>query len=92
MLQAILTEFRQSGFILPLDRLSQRLHVDPDVLEGMLLTLIRKGRIIEIDKAQAVCQTCPVHTRCGAVSGGGKLYMLAERLPPDDRLKCMIPS
>jgi hypothetical protein len=79
MLQAILAEFKHSQNILSLTSLSQKLGVEPSALEGMLCTLVRKGRIIELTHDDDACQICPLHERCTPGTTEHKLYML----PPD---------
>lgn len=59
-----------------LTTLSQTLGVEPSALEGMLCTLVRKGRIIEITHDQGVCQLCPIHEQCTPGTIEQKLYML----------------
>jgi DNA-binding IclR family transcriptional regulator len=66
MLQRILTTLRQYNMPLSLDMLSQQLDIEPAALDGMLQTLVQKGRIIELDSNQLGqrCQSCPLHDAC----------------------------
>lgn len=68
MLERILREFRATALPLSAPLLSQRLDIDQAALEGMLETLERKGRIRQVDAADAAgvcqCDTCPLQTLC----------------------------
>lgn len=68
MLERILTELRAAPVPLSLKQLSQMAQIEPAILEGMLLTLERKGRIVTLDTSHGenvcVCHSCPIQTVC----------------------------
>jgi hypothetical protein len=80
MLSQILNEFQQNPGLC-LDELSQKLAVEAGALEGMLQTLVRKGRLLEIDPGQAACQACPAKGGCLLIGGLGKGYILTPQQP-----------
>ncbi|MBI1880393.1 MAG: hypothetical protein HYR94_19595 [Chloroflexi bacterium] len=75
MLKQILSEFEQAPLPLCLDQLSQKLAITPSALEGMLDTLVRKGRLQEISPAQTACQTCPARAGCVIIRSATKSYI-----------------
>lgn len=76
MLSIILNEFERNP-TLCLDELSQKLAVETSALEGMLQTLVRKGRLLEIDPGgRNVCHACPAKGGCVLIGGLGKGYVL----------------
>lgn len=80
MLQAILTEFRRASTPLCLDELSRKLEIEPGALEGMLQTLVRSDRLIEITPAASGCVTCPAKGGCIIlVNGVQKSYLLSPQ-------------
>jgi hypothetical protein len=82
MLKQILAEFEQNPTTLCLDELSQKLAITPSALEGMLDTLVRKGRLLEISAAPGACTTCPARAGCVIISSSAKSYLLAPSCPP----------
>jgi hypothetical protein len=76
MLKKILAEFEQNTPALCLDELSQKLDVETGALEGMLQTLVRKGRLLEIDANGSACDICPVKSGCFLITGAQKSYVL----------------
>ncbi|NJP04747.1 MAG: hypothetical protein HC837_03485 [Chloroflexaceae bacterium] len=80
MLQLILHEFRQSRCALSLDTLSQRLQIEPAVLEGMLSTLVRMGRICEVSSSPEHCSSCPISHHCPPAGSHQSGYMLTEAI------------
>ena len=77
MLKQILAEFEQSPATLCLDELSRKLAVTPSALEGMLETLVQKGRLLIISASHTACQTCPAKAGCVIISSTAKSYLLA---------------
>lgn len=77
MLGHILAAFKTYDIPLSLTMLSKHLEIEPSVLEGMLLTLERKGRIVEMCGEDMLdrCHDCPLHRSCGPQE---KLYQLAD--------------
>jgi hypothetical protein len=77
MLQQILHEMKQYDMPLSVTMLSRQLEIEPSALEGMLETLVRKGRVVELcnDSPADHCRDCPIKSACAT---GSKLYLLAE--------------
>ncbi len=59
MLKSILAQFHRTTKPLCLADLQATLALDAGVIEGMLQTLVQRGRLTEIADA-AVCHSCPV--------------------------------
>ncbi|GIK39907.1 MAG: hypothetical protein BroJett011_37400 [Chloroflexota bacterium] len=82
MLKQILAEFEQKPTTLCLDELSQKLAITPSALEGMLDTLVRKGRLLEVSATHNACHTCPARAGCVIISSSAKSYLLAPPRSP----------
>jgi hypothetical protein len=77
MLKQILAEFKQARAPLCPDELSRKLELEPSALEGMLHTLVRSGRLLEIDPSDFECVACPAKGGCIILSRGvQKSYIL----------------
>ena len=80
MLSAILTAIRDAGRPLCLADLSRELGIDESALEGMVETLVARGRLRAIAFEDAGCSACPVKSGCFIMNDGvAKTYAL----PPD---------
>ncbi len=67
MLQEILALFHQyQGAPLSKEAISARLDIPPAVLEQMLQTLVRRGRLVEIEDGCTGCTVCPLQKYCAA--------------------------
>ena len=78
MLKEILAEFRQTPMPLCAADLTAKLPVDSRALEGMLQTLVERGRLVELANAAGACHTCPVRGGCVVLTYGvPKRYALA---------------
>ncbi len=77
MLERILAEFRKYDMPLSLALLSHALQMEQSVLEGMLQTLERKGRIVVVEQNEEACHChdCPIQTICPPDQ---RWYVLAE--------------
>lgn len=80
-LQRLLQAFRQAGNTpLSVITLAQRVQLEPAVVEGMLLTLLHKGRIREaLPAAQSGCPFCALHGDCQPATDTCKMYTLVEQ-------------
>jgi hypothetical protein len=77
MLTAILSAVRDAGKPLCLSDLSSELHIEESALEGMLETLVRRGRLRAIEFVDDGCATCPVKGGCFIINDGvAKTYAL----------------
>ena len=80
MLSAILSAIRESGKPMCLSDLSAALHIEESALEGLLDTLVQRGRLRAIEYVDDGCSTCPVKGGCFIMNDGvAKTYAL----PPD---------
>jgi hypothetical protein len=64
MLSGIVTHLRAAGRPLCLAELSRDLGIDEAALEGMLDTLVRRGKLRVIDPGAADCRRCPARAGC----------------------------
>lgn len=78
MLARILTTIRDTGRPMCLADLSRALDVDEPALEGMLDTLISRGRLRAIEFVDQGCGGCPIRSGCFIMNDGiAKTYALA---------------
>lgn len=70
MLSAILTTIGDAGRPMCLADLSAALGIDEAALEGMLQTLIDRGRLRAIEYVDRGCSTCPVKGGCFIMNEG----------------------
>jgi hypothetical protein len=78
MLSAVLAAIREAGKPMCLSDLSSELHIEESALEGMLETLIARGRLRAIEFVDEGCGTCPVKGGCFIMNDGvAKTYALA---------------
>lgn len=83
MLQAILAIFQQAeGRALSREAVAAQLDVQPDVLDHMLMTLERRGRLVVSQDACYGCETCPLHAVCATVPAPSRR---GYRLPSGER-------
>lgn len=75
MLSQILGELESAGGAIDLNELSRRLGVQRSALEGMIETLVRKGRLreVKVGETSPVCVHCAKRASCISV-GTGKVY------------------
>lgn len=85
---ALLAE-QQGG--LGIHEISRRLGLAPTVLEGMLETLVQRGRLVRQCAADTPCGACPLRPECNLLAGQNTRYLVAPRrpvaleLPADDQ-------
>jgi len=80
MLSQIIKELESAGGAIDLNELSRRLGVQRSALDGMIETLVRKGRLRELNmegEASPVCQHCAGRPTC-AIVGIGKVYEVVK--------------
>lgn len=75
MLSQIIKELERAGGVIDLNELSQRLGVQRSALDAMIETLVRKGRLREVEMGETppVCASCAKRSGCTLVSIG-KVY------------------
>jgi DNA-binding IclR family transcriptional regulator len=83
MLSQILKEFHNSGGVISLNELSQRIGVARSALDGMLQTLARQGRLREVCATGRFSGSCHCSSCHGCVQAhgdgpDGKLYELVS--------------
>lgn len=70
MLSAIVSAIRDAGKPMCLSDLSAALHIEESALEGMLETLVQRGRLRAIEFVDDGCTTCPVKGGCFIMNDG----------------------
>jgi DNA-binding IclR family transcriptional regulator len=81
MLAQILKLFREIDGPLDLPELARRLGTERSALEGMLETLVRQGKLREVDPGSEACSMCAGRLSCAHLQAGalmGKVYELPE--------------
>jgi hypothetical protein len=79
MLSELLKIFREAEGPLDLTELSHQLGTERSALEGMLETLVRQGKLREVDPGSAECSHCAGRLSCARLKAGrlmGKVYEL----------------
>jgi hypothetical protein len=80
MLARILTTIRAAGQPLCLADLHRELDVDESALEGMLDTLVARGKLRAVRFDDAGCGGCPIRSGCFLMADGVAVtYALAPR-------------
>jgi DNA-binding IclR family transcriptional regulator len=79
MLSQIIKELDSAGGVIDLSELSRRLGVQRSALDGMIETLVRKGRLrkVEMGEMPPACASCGEQAGCTIVATG-KVYEVAE--------------
>ncbi len=72
MFKQILTQFQEARTPLCVDELSRTLEIDASALEGMLDTLVQRGRLRVIDPTDYDCVACPAKGGCVILTNGLK--------------------
>ena len=77
MLSVIIEAIREAGRPMCLADLSRDLGIEESALEGMLQTLIARGRLRAIEFDDEGCTACPVKSGCFIMNDGvAKTYAL----------------
>ncbi len=81
MLTEIMKRFRDADHPLDVEQLGRELGVDRTALEGMLLTLVRQGKLKEVQIGSETCGRCSKSDSCLHLKSGllGKVYEVAEK-------------
>lgn len=88
MLREILAEFARAHAPLCAGDVSRCLGLETRAVEGMLETLVRAGRLVEVSSLDGCCN-CPVRGGCVTMQlGGGRLY----RLPAAKTVAAIYPT
>jgi len=82
MLSRILAIYEQDPGARCVEEVAQKLDREPSVVEGMLETLVKLGKLIEIDSE--TCDLCPANSMCILISSGRRSFTLASRVPAVD--------
>ena len=79
MLGRILSSIRDADTPMCLTDLSRELAIEAPALEGMLDTLVARGRLRSIEPADLACGGCPVRSGCFIMNDGVAVtYVLAS--------------
>jgi len=79
MLSRILAIYEQDPGVMCLEEVAQKLGREPSVVEGMLETLVKLGKLVEI--GSEVCDLCPASSMCILISSARRTFTLASRVP-----------
>jgi hypothetical protein len=82
MLAEILKALEEADGPVDLNRLSREMSVERSALEGMLQTLVRQGKLREVDPGSETCANCSRRSGCNYLKtgeSGGKVYELPEK-------------
>jgi hypothetical protein len=82
MLAEILKALEEADGPVDMNRLSRELDVERSALEGMLQTLVRQGKLREIEPGSQTCASCSRRSGCTylkAGESGVKVYELTEK-------------
>ena len=82
MLNRILAIYEQDPGIMCVEEVAQKLDREPSVVEGMLETLVKLGKLIEI--GSETCDLCAASSMCILISSGRRSFNLASRVPAVD--------
>lgn len=86
MLRAILAAIEDAGRPMCLADLSRDLDIDEPALEGMIETLIARGRLRAIQLEDDGCGACPIKSGCFIVNDGvARTYALGPTSTPPER-------
>lgn len=86
MLGRVLTTIREAGRPMCLADLSLGLDVDEPALEGMLDTLIARGRLTAVEFVDPGCGRCPIKSGCFIMTEGvARTYALVTDVALADR-------
>jgi hypothetical protein len=80
MLSAILSAIRDAGKPLCLADLSRELGIEESAVEGMVETLVARGRLRALAFDDGGCTACPVRSGCFIMNDG---VATTYALPPD---------
>ena len=82
MLGRVLEAIRSADRPMCLADLSRELGIDGAALEGMLGTLIARGRLRAIAPAVTDCGACPIRSGCFIMADGVATTYIAMLMPP----------
>jgi len=78
MLRRILKELRNASEPINLGELSRKLDIDRSTLDGMLMQLVRQGKLRELTAEKPECAQCSGCARGHRSSVEGKAYAVVE--------------
>jgi hypothetical protein len=86
MLSTVLSAIRDAGKPTCLSDLSSATHIEESALEGMLETLVARGRLRAIELTDDGCGSCPLRGGCFVMDDGvARTYVLAPDPIPAER-------
>ena len=81
MLSQLIHLLEENEGEMDLATVSRSLDAQPSAVSGMLETLIRKGRLIEIGADCGICDTCGLNSQCALPARRIKRYQVVNRHP-----------
>ena len=80
MLRELLALLESNDGCLSVNELSRRLHAEPSAVDGMVQTLVQRGRLLSLDSTgSAPCETCSAAEGCALAAFRNKRYVVAPR-------------
>lgn len=72
MLQEVLALMRRAGGApISAEMIAAQLGISRDVAQHMVLLLVQRGRLVQVDGGCVACDVCPLHRFCAGASQGG---------------------
>ena len=87
MLSQLIHLIEESDGEVDLVAVSRSLNAQPSAVAGMLDTLVRKGRVVEIGPDCGVCDSCGLSSQCVLPARRIKRYQAAPRRAPNNHLR-----
>jgi len=84
MLSQLIQLIEESDGEVDLVAVSRLLNAQPSAVAGMLDTLVRKGRVVEIGPDCGVCDSCGLSSQCVLPARRIKRYQVAPRRTPNN--------
>jgi hypothetical protein len=82
MLADVLDLFERTPQALCAQDVAKRLGKDPSVVEGMLVLLVRMGKLVEV-ASTSLCDSCPVSAKCLRIEAPRRTYSLVSHAVMD---------
>ena len=94
MLSQLLQLVQASRSPCRIEELSRVLGAQPSAVEGMLETLVRRGRVVAIENSPLACDDCALSGKCDLPRIQGRRYASIHGGPPvpASAVPCMLES
>jgi hypothetical protein len=85
MLSELLRLLEENPGELNLSEIGRRLNAHPSAVAGMLETLIRKGRVVELGADCGVCSDCSLQANCALPARRVRRFQLSQSTISENR-------